>query len=139
MPMPKPVCRTSLNSKRVQYEVRRTFLGRGIGMHVSARSKGSALETVATAEVTILKPLAVGGLRGIASKKSYNYSVLTIYFPWLSGCSLFFCIFLLLRVVLPFLFQSSLQLPPLSLYVYIYIYIYIYTHIHTYTYIYIYI
>ena len=36
MPMPKPVCRTSLNNEWVQYEVCRTSLGRGMGMNITA-------------------------------------------------------------------------------------------------------
>ena len=36
-PMPMPVCRTSLSDKWVQYEVRRTSLGRGMGMNLAAR------------------------------------------------------------------------------------------------------
>ena len=42
MPMPMPFCRTCLNSKRVQYEVCRTFLGRGMDMNIAAH--GSSLE-----------------------------------------------------------------------------------------------
>ena len=39
MPVPKPVCRTCLNNKRVrgQYEVCTTFLGRGMGMNITAQ------------------------------------------------------------------------------------------------------
>ena len=36
MSMPNPVCRTSLNNKWLQYEVCRTFLGRGMGMNITA-------------------------------------------------------------------------------------------------------
>ena len=36
MPMPKPVCRASLNHKWVQLEVCRTFLGGGMGMNITA-------------------------------------------------------------------------------------------------------
>ena len=35
-PMPKPVCRKSLNNRWVQYEVCITFLGRGMGMNITA-------------------------------------------------------------------------------------------------------
>ena len=38
MPMPKSVCRTSLDNKWVQYEVCKTFLGRGMGMNITAQS-----------------------------------------------------------------------------------------------------
>ena len=37
MPMPKPVRRTCLTNKWVQYEVCRTFPGRGTGMNITAR------------------------------------------------------------------------------------------------------
>ena len=40
MPMPKPVSRTSLDNKWVQYEVCGTFLGRGMGMNITAQSTG---------------------------------------------------------------------------------------------------
>ena len=41
MPMPKPVCKTPLNSMWVQYEVRITFLGRGMGMNITAQVKAA--------------------------------------------------------------------------------------------------
>ena len=46
MPMPKPVCITFVDNNWVQYEVYITFLGRGMGMNVTAhirRSRGSRI------------------------------------------------------------------------------------------------
>ena len=37
MPVPKPVCRTLVDNKRVQYEVCRTFRGMGMGMNIAAQ------------------------------------------------------------------------------------------------------
>ena len=42
MPMPKPVCRTFLNNKWVQCEVCITFLGRGMGMNITAQYQSLA-------------------------------------------------------------------------------------------------
>ena len=42
VPMPKPVCRTCLNKKWVQFEVCITFLGRGRGTNITARSQLAA-------------------------------------------------------------------------------------------------
>ena len=41
MPMPMPVCRTCLNYKWEQYEVCITFLGRGMGMNITAQRRRS--------------------------------------------------------------------------------------------------
>ena len=122
MPMPKPVCRTTLHNKIVQLEVCRTFSGRGMGINGTAQLPLAAPRTL---RGSLPSQLALGdGL--LAPSVVRMYCVICIYIYIYIFIYLFICMYIYIYIYYVYVYVSLSLSLSLSLYLYISHSIYIY-------------